>query len=58
MADIYSAMTEERPDKPARSHYDAMRVLRDCKLPDNLIKLGNVLKEAHDDLHGPVPERA
>ena len=58
MADIYSAMTEERPYKPARSHYDAMRVLRDCKLPDNLIKLGNVLKEAHDDLHGPVPERA
>ena len=58
MADIYSAMTEERPYKPARSHYDAMRVLRDCKLPDKLIKLGNVLKDAHDDLHGPVPERA
>ena len=58
MADIYSAMTEERPYKPARSHYDAMRVLRDCKLPDKLIKLGNVLKDAHDDLHAPVPQRA
>lgn len=53
MADIYSAMTEVRPYKPARSHDEALSVLKKCGLPDDVLKAGEiVLQNAHDELHG------
>ena len=45
MADIYSAMTEERPYKAARSHEEAMSVLRKCKFTQEMLEIGDrVLK--------------
>ena len=45
MADIYSAMTEERPYKKARSHEEAMAVLRKSGFSDLMISIGDrVLK--------------
>lgn len=46
MADIYSAMTEERPYKSAKSHEEAMEVLKKCRFSDELINAGDEILKA------------
>ena len=46
MADIYSAMTEVRPYKAAKTHEEAMNVLRDSNFPPEMLKVGDkILRE-------------
>ncbi len=40
MADIYSAMTEQRPYKTAKSHEEAMSVLKNCHFSQELLAAG------------------
>lgn len=52
MADIYSAMTEERPYKNAKSHEEAMSVLKNCRFSAELLKAGDkVLKAKRAELN-------
>ncbi len=52
MADIYSAMTEERPYKTARSHEEAMNVLKDSRFTTDMIAVGDkILREKRIELN-------
>ncbi len=55
MADIYSAMTEERPYKKARSHEEAMDVLKKSGFSELMIAIGDrVLKAKRAEINAKL----